>query len=118
MVLIISKEFTPQGYSIEKSFFGEDLKAIYLMMGKRFRFKNHQLHNVFEIEPRDMSQFLLLRLTLNYQINNIEHSLHPSYQCTESQKPTLIPNHGPVIASTNCNRLSKSTNELTIYKTQ
>ena len=61
---VISKEFTPQGYSIPSmtlpkflawpmKFFSQDLKTIYPMMGKRLRFNNDRLRNVLEIEPRD-----------------------------------------------------------------
>ena len=61
---VVSKEFTPQGYSITSmtipkflawpmQFFNQDMKAMYPMIGKKIHFNNDRLQNALGIQPRD-----------------------------------------------------------------
>ena len=54
---VISKEFTPQGYSIPSmtihkfllwpmKFFSQDMKTMYLIIGRKIQFNNNRFHNV------------------------------------------------------------------------
>ena len=61
---VISREFTPQGYSIPSmtipkflawpmKFFNQEMKLMYPMIGKKIHFNNDRFHNVLGIQAKD-----------------------------------------------------------------